>query len=363
MAPENPTPERPIGSTSASTTLADHLRRSPEAYPHSWDQAADAVFFIRVAEADYARASFLDQRILGAQTPGEWMAWDRLAGLTQGLPERLGLIFHIGHVGSTLVSRLLGGVPEILALREPSPLRQLAQAKAELDQPESWFSEADYAARLDAWLKLWSRPFRPGQLPVVKATSFASECAGDILGRASKPSALMLYAKPEVYLAGILAGPNSRQEARVMAQGRLHRLRRRLGGAAWRLWEMSEGERIAMSWACEMTALKAGAGGHEGQVAWMDFDAFLAEPGAKLTSAFAHFGGGPSPAAIEALVTGPMMHQYSKAPEHAYDATLRSEVLASGVAESGGEIRKGMAWLERAAKDHPAIASALDLTS
>lgn len=270
---------------SDAPTLAQHLRRSPEAYPHSWDTTADAVFFMLMDEADYARASFLDQRILTPQTPGEWMAWGRLESLVADLPERLGFILHIGHVGSTLVSRLLGADPRLLSLREPLPLRQLAQIKAEArGTPEG------FAYRLSSWLKLWSRPFREGQLPVVKATSFASECAGDILGRPSAPSALMLYAKPEAYIAGILAGPNSRQEAQAMAAFRLQRLNRRLGADAFELADLSEGEYVAMSWAAEMTALADGARDRKAQAEWMDFDAFLAAPLPGLKAAFARRG-------------------------------------------------------------------------
>lgn len=338
---------------SDAPTLAQHLRRSPEAYPHTWDPAADAVFFMLMGEADYARASFLDQRILSAQTPGEWMAWARLEGLVADLPERLGLIFHIGHVGSTLISRLLGAGPGVLALREPAPLRQLAQMRG--PSPEA------YAVRLPTWLKLWSRPFREGQLPIVKATSFASECAGEILARPGLPSALMLYAKPEAYISGILAGPNSSQEARAMAPSRLQRLKGRLDADSFELAAMSPGEAIAMSWASEMTSLKAGAQEHEAQADWMDFDAFLADPAALLAQAFARFGLAPEAAAIEGLIAGPIMRQYSKAPEHAYDARLRAEVLAAGAEESADELRKGLAWLEEAAKRHPLIAEVLGI--
>ncbi|HEY6621720.1 MAG TPA: hypothetical protein VIY68_19440 [Steroidobacteraceae bacterium] len=53
----------------------------------------------------------------------------------------------------------------------------------------------------------------------------------------------------------ILGGPNSRQEAKILAPNTIRRLQRRLGHEAWRSTSLSEGEIVALSWACEMSAL------------------------------------------------------------------------------------------------------------
>jgi hypothetical protein len=347
------------------SALSESLARSPEAYPHSWDIAAYEVALVRLSEADYAGASFLDQRALKPGAQGQRIGLELLRAAVEeaSLEERLGFIFHIGHVGSTLLSRLIGASPGVLALREPLPLRLLAQLKADLTTPESYVSPKDYERDLSLFLKLWSRRFRPQQLAIVKATSFASECAADLVLRPSQPEAILMYAEPEAYLAGILSGPNSRIEAVSMAQSRLRRLHHRLGEASWRLYALGEGERIAMSWACEMTALMAAADASPERTAWLDFDRFLIEPAPALATAFSRFGVEAAPAEIEALVGGPLMRQYSKAPEHAYDAALRGQVLDAGRAESAAEVRRGMAWLEGAARAHGSIAAALEVSA
>lgn len=341
--------------------LSDDLKRSPELFAHTWDAGADKVLLVRLGEAELAAASFLDQRVLGPQTPGQWLSRRELmAGVAEaGLSERLGWIFHIGHVGSTLVSRLVGALPSGLSLREPAPLRTLAQAELELVAPESPIAPETWAQTLDGFLKLWSRPFRPEQRAVVKATSVASELAAGLMGRASKPSAVMMTATPEAYVASILGGPNSRVEAKALAGARLKRLHRRLGDAPWRLWEMDEGQVVAMSWAAETTALKAAeqaAGG--GRSLWLDFDRFLEAPAEGLAAVCAQLGLEAAPGEIGRLVASPLMRQYSKAPEHAYDAGLRREVLAAGRAENPEAFRSAMDWLDKAAADHPQIAAA-----
>ena len=238
-------------------SLAASLERSPVLFPHAWNPATETVSLIRLSEADYARASFLDARILTRQTIGRTVPWPQLqtAVAAAPLPEDCTYIFHIGHVGSTLVSRLLGAHRQVLALREPAILRTFAQIRFEPEgQPRQWTAEG-VEERLGAFLKLWSRAFRPDQRASIKATSFVSELAAEILARPSAPCAILMFVPAETYLATILGGPNSRQEACMLAPSRLKRLQHRLGEEQWKLASLSEGEMIAMGWACESISM------------------------------------------------------------------------------------------------------------
>ncbi len=307
--------------------IASSLARSPELYPQAL--APGGLTVIRLSEADYRAASFLDARILTRQTLTRNIPWAAAEEAASGLAENCAYIFHIGHVGSTLLSRLIGASPQSLPVREPLILRALAQ------------SPQDYDRRADVLLKLWSRSFAPNQRALIKATSFVSEIAAKILTRPSSPRAIFLTASAETYLATILGGPNSRQEAKMLAPGRLARLSARLG-------EMppakSEGEIIAMGWACEMTALEAA---RNERVLMLDADDFFARPETALRASFDHLGIEITDGEIAAIASGPDMRRYSKAPEHAYDTALRNEVLAAARAEHAGEIARGLAWLNR----------------
>ncbi|MEL7190174.1 MAG: hypothetical protein AAGK17_11525, partial [Pseudomonadota bacterium] len=63
----------------------------------------------------------------------QWADWSTIEPQTEddGTQARddARFIFHIGHVGSTLLARLLGEAPDTLALREPQLLRQFAELK------------------------------------------------------------------------------------------------------------------------------------------------------------------------------------------------------------------------------------------
>jgi hypothetical protein len=341
--------------------LAQSLALSPVPFPHALDVRNDSVSFIRLERADYERASFLDARILTPQTVVQTLPWREVAVAVEAarLAEHCAYIFHIGHVGSTLISRLIGSHPGAFGLREPMILRVFAQLRSEpVLWPPGW-AGSHVDARLSACLKLLSRTFDPPQRAVIKATSFVSELAADLLSRASTPRAVVICVSPESYLATILGGPNSRQEAKMLLPSRLRRLHRRIGRDVWRPESLSEGETLALGWACETSALALAERTAQGAVLGVDFERFLAHPAFILLAALRHLGIDATQGEADAILRGPHMHRYSKAPEHAYDAGLRSEVLNEARAAHGAEIRRGLAWLDRAAAEFAPVRDAM----
>jgi len=313
-------------------TLRDALTASPELFPLGIDPRADAVQLVRLARADYEAASFLDTRLLTPTIRTAWVRWQELEPAAAGLPRRCHFIYHVSHVGSTLLSRLVGLHPALFSLREPGILRSFAA-----DLPED---------RWDVFLGLWSRTFDPGETAVIKATSFVGEVADRLMQRIDESRAVMMSVRPATFLPALLGGAMGDVTGRQA--DRLGRLRRR-----WNGWPADEprsaGEAVAMSWLCEMTALKAAAAKFPGRVLAVDFDAFLAEPTAHLVAVLAHFGVDPAPAA--ALLESPVVRQYAKAPEQPFDAERRRAILDAARRRHGDEVAKGLAWLDRASAD------------
>jgi hypothetical protein len=332
----------------------ESVTQSPELFPYAFDVRSDDVTLIRLTRADYENASFLDGRILTPKTPSRAIPWNLLAKSIDAaqLKEYCRFIFHIGHVGSTLLSRLLGAHPQVFALREPMVLRTFAN-------PDPMLSGGDFADRLTGILKLLSRTFDANQASVVKATSFVSELAAGLMSRACALPAVALYVTAESYMATILAGPNSRQEAKILAPSRIDRLQRRVG-QQWHSTSMSEGEILALSWACEMSALAEAIAIAPERILQIDFDQFLHDPSA-LFDVFRHFGVAVSGSEVRAILAGPDMRRYSKAPQFAYDTGLRIAVLNEARATHAAEIRRGLAWLDREASKWPVVGRAMTL--
>jgi hypothetical protein len=332
---------------------------TPAWFPHLLDPINDRVLLVAKSEQDYRDAAFLDDRALRQDSQRQIVDWSTLAAANPpGARRDVQYIFHIGHVGSTLISRLLGELPQLFALREPLIVRTFDEMLAERGTPEALWDQVTLPARLDVMTALLSRTFRPEQRALVKATSFTSESAAELVPAGSK--ALLLTASPQRWMETILAGENSRTTLRGTAQTQLRRLHRRTGDHRWKLWEMSEGEKIAMAWAAEMTSLALAAERlPEGATLWMDFDAFLAAPAESLHALASFFGAAPDTGEAERLARHPLMARYSKATDYEYGPEQRAAALAEARRDHAAAIGEGLRWLEGAARAVPAIARCL----
>ncbi|HEX3431411.1 MAG TPA: hypothetical protein VHT03_11040 [Rhizomicrobium sp.] len=329
------------------TPLAQALSASPELFPAALDPVSGAVTLWRLSREDYQRAGFLDGRI-AAGKPARQIAFSELARAVDEakLPENCHFIFHIGHVGSTLLSRLLGRHPALFSLREPDILRTLTACPPDLR-----------LRQLPVFLKLWSRNFEPARA-IVKTTSFVSEIAAELLSRPYNPRALAVGVSPEIYLATIFGGANAPSEARALAPSRLSRLKRRLA-AEWRLEDLGKGEIVGMGWLCEALSIAEAVATANARVLVVNFEDFLNNAHRALGTAFAHLGVHQSEAEISDILDGPEMRAYSKAPEYQYNADTRRAVLADGRTRHAREIREGLLWLERVAAQNASVGRAL----
>lgn len=325
----------------------EQISSSPAWFPVNCPKG-DTVRLVRLDEADYRSASFLDQRLFQLNRPRGRCAATELSNAAQHCPPRASYIFHIGHVGSTLISRLLGEAPEWFCLREPALLRQAAAGQLPPQLP------------LPALLGVLSRTWRAEQRALIKTTSFVSELAEALLADSPDSRALLVFTSARTYLCAIFGGPNSRVESQTLAPARFERLRRRVGAIELRA-PACEGESIAMSWLCEASALCQAAERYPTRVGWLDFERFLLDPLPVLSAGCAALGAVPHAPTLSTALAGPLMRQYAKAPEYGYDRELRHEVLAHAEQENAREIQRGLAWLGELAGRHPLIERTLAL--
>lgn len=320
--------------------------------PHMADLANDRVLIALLTEEDYRAASFLDQRLLTDRIGREWMAWNVLPDLGSAAPAPH-FIFHIGHVGSTLVSRLHAEVGQVLPLREPMLLRTLAQVAERIDRPESIWSPELYRQRLAQTVGWLGRGFAPGRRAMVKASSVITAIADELSG--ADGQALFLYVPLPRYIETIVAGEASMAETLAQAPARMARLARLLSDFPFALWELPPVTRIAMSWLCEMATAQRTLPRTDPRYLWVDFEDMLADPAAALAAQRGHFGLSIDAARIDAALAGPVMRQYSKAPEHGYSPDLRRELQAQAAAEHAPAIAEAIAWVEALAARYKSL--------
>ncbi len=315
-------------TNSTGMTLQQALRASPKLFPLNIDTDGRVVQLVGLSEAEYQVASFLDNRLLTANTPQATVPWQELAIAASGLPINCDFIFHISHVGSTLLSRLLGSHPSCFSVREPAILRLISQGR--------------FQDRLQTFLGLWSRTYHPGQRAIIKATSFVNEIAIQLLSVAPNSRALLMFVKPETFLPALLDGAMSDISSNLQCRFKRLQSKGLLIGVA--LGDLSPGECVAMSWLSEMESLNEAAKTFVDRTLWLDFDEFLDQPELNLQKSFLHFG---VTAEVQSLIAGPIMQKYAKRPDVNYDASFRAKLLDASRDKHQDEISRGLAFIKR----------------
>lgn len=323
--------------------------QDPQFLPFKLDVAGARVLFVRLDSQQRAEAAFLDERALPAAAEGYWVgidAWLAAAATATATP-RLDWIFHIGHCGSTLLSRLLQAWPGVAPLREPLPLRALAAL------------DAGDAQRMRMMLRRlaqdWARPLPPATCTMIKATSSCNALAGDALRLHADSRALWLDMALEPWLATILKSPDSVGDVLAAASERARLLAGGDEGIADELRGLPPQRQCAMSWLAERVRCARLRAALPQRCLHVDFDDLLAQPEAELSAIAAHLG--LDPARIAHALASPWWRRYSKAGEHAYAADDRVADLKLAHERFGDAIREAQVWLDGFLARHPHLAA------
>ena len=91
------------------------------------DAGSDLFRFVAMEQSDYRAASFLDDRMFEQWRDVRVLPLPTVTLASASCSRQdAGWIFHIGHVGSTLLARMLGEIENVLSVREPRILRDCA---------------------------------------------------------------------------------------------------------------------------------------------------------------------------------------------------------------------------------------------
>ncbi|HKS58358.1 MAG TPA: hypothetical protein VJS12_23880 [Steroidobacteraceae bacterium] len=338
------------------------LAASPDVYLQKVDLARDAALLVQLNEGAYRAASFLDDRIFAPDVKGGWASLRGVLDAAQALGERkpLHFIFHTGHVGSTLLSRLLDESDCVLSLREPLPLRTLADAHDTLELPESLLSRRDFDALEQALLTIWSRGYPATHSVILKATSSACRIAAPLLQRLDRARAVYLNLAAEPYLAMLLAGQNSGIDLRGHGPVRIRQLQARIATPLPPLHALSLGEMAAMSWLAETwnqhdAVTRCGA-----RIMTLDFDELLADIAGGVARVAAHFQLPQDSRWLSEVARSPVLTRYSKSPDYEYSPQVRRELLRQSRQNNAVQIAAGLRWLDGLAQSQSAVAAVVD---
>jgi hypothetical protein len=328
----------------SSAPTAEQIWRDARWLAQAVDPRAGLMRFVDLSPDDYRQESFLDDRLLTAGRSAHLVNWAPIAGATPSdARSDVRWIFHIGHAGSTLISRLLGELEAVLAVREPRSLRDLTFFPSEV--------RAQFIPTVRA---LMSRSFSARQTAVVKATSMVSEIAAELAGDSGR--ALFLYTSPDIYLQTILAGDRSPAELQTLSSYYAARAESR----GFSIRTAHPADVAALVWACEMAALEEAAEKLPGgSVLWQDFDTFLRAPASALNIIADHLELSADPGRFSDIASGPLINLYSKALDYEFGPNTRRERLSDAAAKHAGAIVAALAMLHQAADKAPLLQRAL----
>ncbi|QNP41438.1 hypothetical protein [Lysobacter solisilvae (ex Woo and Kim 2020)] len=300
-------------------------------YPlYAIDPAQDRAWVLHFDREDYRRASFLDQRALHRQISGWTVSGAELAAARAPAPplSRLRWIFHIGHCGSSLVSRLLDLIPGTLGLREPLPLLTLAHESRAADHP--WWPTVR---------TLLARGFEDTQAVVVKPTSIVTNVALPLL-QGTGP-ACFLWVDLRTWLSTLLRDADL--VSAVLATEPL-----RLAGMPALAEADTAPARLARAWLIEQLRWRElGNRVERGRLLDVDFAQVVAAPAAATARIAAHFALVVPDDWAEQIDASGLLTRYAKDASQVFDANTRRRELAASADQHAGAITEGLRWAQR----------------
>lgn len=337
----------------------DALFESPVWFPREVSFTHDRVLFASMTEAAYRDTAFLG----GLADAGNRNIGLRLSQLVeryrrlQPSPRALHYIFHVGHCGSTLLSRMLGSLRGVLSLREPPPLFALAQRARALRGLES--GPAGWPDTFGLILSLLSRTFRPGDVAVVKPISHANNLMAGMLDWTPDCRGVLLYVDLETYLATMLRPATRRETARAVSGSRLADFHARAGNHEPALAELDDARKAALVWLVQMREFADTLRDPSlcGKVRPLEFDCFLSDSRNRLGELAAFFDRHPCAAELDDAVGPELAHRYSKSVAYAFDARARDRMLEASRRAHSGEIAAALDWAAAVGRRYPAFAS------
>lgn len=333
------------------------LRTSPDCMLQNLDLVNKRGLVLRVNEALYREASFLDERMFKPNMQGYWFPLDAVLESLDGLSVPAPYyIFQVGHCGSTLISRLLAELPGNLPLREPMSLLTLAMGRRELGRPSAWVSQTQWQRYFELATHALARTYRTGDHTIIKATSSAGNLLEALFsgsGNASKM--LLMYINLESFLAVMLRTPSLRDSIHAYSPAWITDFCRLIGRDAVQLADLSDAQQVAVKWLTLMLLFTHAASAAPAQVRLLNFDDFLTNPAEKLSDIAAHFRLESAAGQIGELAAGPLMRSYSKIPTQSFNTSQRQQELQEARQRLREEIQAGLRWAENCCREAPAL--------
>lgn len=340
-------PLGPTGQGAAKNRKA--ILTSPEIFLRDLDPVRGRAVFTPMSEASYRASAFLDNRIVRVGDQDRVVDLDDLIELVATQPARhrvIHYLFHIGHCGSTLISRVLGERPCYLALREPPLLMGLSRSFRALDRPGFPISRERWEVLKDLSLFMLGKTWRSDQVALIKATSHAGNLIPTLMRHTGRELAVVLYVDLETFLATMLR-PHTRREARLFARDfRARELAGLIDAPPRAADDYSDPELLALTWLLQARELAMALEAPDigPRCLPLHFDDFLADPPTATDRICAFLGPAIAPAERDRILDGPWLTRAAKDPGQTYGREDRERELSASRSRHAADMAAALAF-------------------
>lgn len=301
----------------------------------------------RLDEATYRATSFLDARALQPQQVLVEYNINQLVRIFSSNTElgELGLIFHIGHCGSTLLSRALSTSDAFLPVREPLPLLVLSNLFRELDKPTCFLSKPQFESLKQCIVNALKRRFNPDQLSVIKLNSTCNNLIAPLLDDGAKRRAVCLYLPLESYLTSMLSKDKLSSDVRGQAITRMQAWMQIEDVKPLQLHALNPIQLMVVAWLTNLYQFTRASTAQANQVKLLNFEDFLGDPELALSELCVFFGK-PDQADVVTSRYASIAGGYSKNPSANFDANIRKQAMQLARHRYAADISQGMQWAQ-----------------
>lgn len=336
----------------SAAEIYPRLFPAPAFYPAHLQLGPDLIRFLPITADQYRKLSFLYQHKPDRAFEAPLSALIALHAAQGTPPPPTPLyIFHVGHCGSTLLSRLLAEMHAVLPLREPAPLGQLAHLARQVPQAGLLASHPRLSALTGFVLDLLARVWPDQARALIKPSSACTLLAPLLLARAPAARAVLLYVSLEEYLPTMLRPLNREEVTRFFSLYHAEDLARLAGTAQVGEAQKSVARQAAAAWLVNMRHFEAllAQPQFSNRVQLLSLAALLEDIAGTLQRISAHFAlpdeAERAQAVAQAWENG---RRHAKRIGERYDSRTRADEVAASRAAHADEIADALAWAERA---------------
>jgi hypothetical protein len=316
--------------------------RDPQWLAHRYDEAADAIRFLRCSREARAAAPFLtDEHLAGHPVAAMPRQTAAAAGGTAPVAP-VGFIFHSAYCCSTLLANIFDLPGKAMALKEPQILNDMVGWRHRGADP------AAVGAVLDTSLALLARPFAPGEAVIIKPSNVVNGLASAMLTLRPDAPAILLHAPLRAFITSIARkGMWGRLWVRELLSRQLTDGMVDLGFEPRDYLLHTDLQAAAVGWLAQQKLFAALIARWPDRVRSLNSETLVAGPAQAVTAATKLFSVNVAADVIDAAVTVEFGRDAKSGAT--FDAGQRAAAQAAGEAIHAEEIDKVTAWAEAVA--------------